>query len=66
MTAIDPLDPPPASELYPPIPMWVRLHVCECGHIGEYASTRCGRDRRTNMKASCPAIVVAFEPVKDE
>jgi len=25
-------------------PMFLALRVCECGRVGEYAHTRCGRD----------------------
>lgn len=48
----------------------VVLRVCECGAIARAESgwlTRCGRDGRHNMSASCPAPtfrVVAWEPVE--
>ena len=41
-------------------PMFLALRVCECGRVGEYAHTRCGRDARHNMRAACPAITVQY------
>lgn len=37
----------------------VRLIVCKCGVVAvRHGTARCGRDARTNLKASCPAYWV--------
>ena len=56
----DPDDRPTLAELYPDVPMWLTLRVCECGRVGEYAHTRCGRDGRTNMRVGCPTINIRY------
>lgn len=45
----------------PDIPMWVHLRVCECGRVGEWAKTRCGRDGRHNMFSGCPTVQVMYD-----
>lgn len=55
--------PEPAAEPVPNVPMWVRLRVCECGRVGEWGTTRCGRDGRTNMSTACPTVAVPYIPM---
>jgi len=41
-------------------PMWLQLRVCECGRVGAFSETRCGRDGRQNMRAACPTVPVPY------
>lgn len=53
------------EELKVTSPMFLHVRICECGRVGEYARTRCGRDGRHNMRVGCPTIVVVYVPFED-